>query len=268
VARRLAKVAFARVASVRGTPMRLDEILRPGTAVERYGRIWRTGQWREQNGDIAGRIGYERPAEVAELWDDQRQDFVERHLVEGLTSPFVVDPRRGLVVFQLRAGRIKPQSFVGALKGLLDEADPQGEWTVDFLIRGEPLDEWEQRARRITNIEVRVERPNPHYAGRDEIEEFVEGHRAKVVKIILQAYEDDPQGLSIDEFVRQAIDQGLYKGRVKVGAEFDTEHGVERREWRSDVEGSPEQTEVSLDPQTGDASTEAMQEELEEYPEA
>jgi hypothetical protein len=224
------------------------------------------GQWRHQHKNVAGRIGYERPGEIAELWDSKRQDFVETRLPEGLTSPFVVDPRRGVIVFQLRAGRIKPQSFVGAFRALLNEASPDDFWRVEYLVQGEPLWEWEARAKRLTRLEVRVERPNPHFGGRREIEEFVESHRARVVKIILEAYADDPQGLTLDQFLRQAIEQGLYQGNVKVAAEFDSPQGPEVRVWRSDVEGSPEETEVPVDPVTGDASTDAMQQELDEYP--
>jgi hypothetical protein len=225
------------------------------------------GQWRRDGAVIAGRIGYERPGEVAELWDAARRDFVERRLVEGLTSPFVLDPRTGIIVFQLRASRIKPQSFAGAFRSLLNEVAPREEWRVEYIVQGEPWHAWEDRAKRIVRLEVRVERPNPHFGGRRDIESFVEDHRARAVKIILDAYKDDPQGLTLDEFLRQAVDQALYQGSVKAVAEFDTAHGIEQRVWRSDVEGSPEETTVPLDPETGDASAEAMREELEELEE-
>jgi hypothetical protein len=243
----------------------VESALRPATAIERYGRIWRMGQWRHEDLKIAGRIGYERAGEVAELWDQTRQDFVERQLPEGLTSPYVLDPSTGLVVFQLRAGRIKPQSFAGAFRALLNDVTPEREWRVEYLIHGEPLWHWADRAARITRLEVRIERPNPNWGGRDDIQGFVEGHRAEVVKFILQAYKGDPRGLSLDEFLKDAIEQGLYKGSVKVGAEFETPVGTEQLEWRSDVQGAPQQTEVPLDPATGEASAEAMVDELDEY---
>lgn len=261
---RQAKIAFGEVSGIRGTDGIAERALVPGTAIVRYSRLWRLGQWRwlEPGRRISGRIGYERPGEIAELWDPRRNDFVETQLPEGMTSPFLLDVQDGRIAFQLRAGRIKAQSFSGALRALLNEADPNGFWRVEHLAAGEPWSEWQARARRIQKLEIRVERPNPHYGGRDDIEAFVEDHRARVVKLILEAYETDPQGLTLDEFIEEAIEQSLYRGNLTATADFQTEFGPERRVWRKDVEGSPIETKVPADPETGEASPEALADEL------
>lgn len=240
--------------------------LKAGTAVIRYGRIWRLGQWRWQSErrSLTGRIGYEREGELTELWDFERNDFVEARLPEGVTAPFVVDVERGLIAFQLRPGRIERQSFAGAFRKMLNETDPSGIWKVEPFAESEPWWEWQERAARIQRIEIRIERPNPHFGGRREVEALVDGHRARVVKLIFEAYQNDPQGLEIDEFLREAAEQALYRGNLKAIAEFDTELGPQERVWRKDVEGSPVERKVPADPQTGEASPEAIEAELED----
>jgi hypothetical protein len=210
------------------------------------------GQWRREEGMIVGRIGYERAGDLAELWDADRNDFAERRLPEGLTSPFALDPEKLEVVFQLRAGRIRPTSFTKAFQALLNEAGGSRNWRVEHLISGEPFESWVQRVRRVRRLEVRLERPNPDYHGRDRVEELIEGANAQLLKLILET--DDPNGLNLtDELVIEAIDHAAEHGSVKALGDEVVEQRTRETQWRSDVEGSPVQAKVEVDPQTREA---------------
>ena len=76
----------------------------PGTAVRRYGRLWRLGQWRYDDDAIVGRIGFEAEPGVTELWSEERNDFVDTAVPTGVTSPFAIRPADFRVAFQLRPG--------------------------------------------------------------------------------------------------------------------------------------------------------------------
>jgi hypothetical protein len=105
-----ARIAFARVKGLTlPSPSPSDEIRRalvPGTAITRYTRLWRLGQWREIDGDIAGRIGFQARGGVAEIWDPEALDFRQQQLPAGTTSPFVLDAETLRVAFQIRPGLI------------------------------------------------------------------------------------------------------------------------------------------------------------------
>jgi hypothetical protein len=223
------------------------------------------GQWIRRNGVAIGRIGYERAGDLAELWDPSVNDFRETRLKEGLTSPFALDLEKFRVVFQLRAGRIQPTSFTGAFRSLLNEAVGKAVWRVTHDVVGETLDEWIETVRHVDRLEIRLERPNPDYHGRDAIERLIEGTRAEMAKIILDASDEEIRGLNLDDdFVRQAIEHGQAYGKIKAVATVQVQQRSREVQWRSEVEGSPKEARVEADPATREALPDELERVLEE----
>jgi len=265
-----ARVAFARVVSVDPTDSiyelraRIDAALHPGTAIERYGREWRMGQNRRDGEVVIGRIGYQRPGELAELWDDDANDFRETRLVDGLTSPFALNLENFALVFQLRSGRIKHTSFTGAFQALLNHASGDTLWRVRPIVQGVDWERWEGAVTRVRHIEFKLERPNPNYHGRGQVERIIEGANARLARLVLDADPADPDGIDItDALVRESIEHAIGDyGTVKAIGDIRTDEGIQESVWRSDIEGSPIETRVPVDPETREANPEALRDEL------
>lgn len=264
-----ARVAFAQAvaADEAETPIEelrqlIDSAIVAGTAVERYGRVWRMGQARRDAGVIYGRIGYQRQGDLADIWDDHINDFVEQRLQEGLASPFALNETNLVIAFQLRAGRIKPNSFIGAFQALLNESSGETIWAVRPIYQGVDWEQWRASAIRVRHIELKLERPNPNYHGRNQVEQIVEGARARLARVIFDA--DDPAGLDIDDpLIREAIEHARADyGAVKAVGDVVTDGAVHESVWRSDVEGSPIETKVRVNPETREVYAEALGAEL------
>lgn len=268
---RYARVAFAQIAhSVLGSSdagSALEGSIVPGTAIERYDRLWRMGRVARSHRKLVGRIGYERAGEVAELWDPELADFKEQRLKEGLTSPFALDLGTLRIAFQLRAGRIRPTSFTGAFQALLNEVAVEPSWRVHTLVDGETFAEWSEHVRRVKRLEIRLERPNPHYGGHDYVERIIEGTHAQLAKLILEASGEEVAGLNLDDdLIRQAIAHALDGdyGTVKAVGEEVVQGQLRETEWRSEVEGSPEQTKAPIDPETREVPADELGRALDE----
>jgi len=226
------------------------------------------GQVADEERAVVGRIGYERAGDLAELWDPELKDFKEERLREGLTSPFALDRSNLVVIFQLRSGRIEHHSFTGAFRALLNEASGEPIWGIRPIVQGVTWERWRESVTRVRHLEVRLERPNPNYQGRDEIERIIEGAKARMVRMVFDAQEDEVEGLNLDdEVVHEAIEHARADyGNVKAVADIDTEGGRQESVWRSDREGAPLETRVPLDPETREARREALVEELPDAP--
>ena len=236
----------------------------PGTAIERYGREWRMGQFTTMDDVVVGRIGYQRPGDLAELWDDRISDFKETRLIDGLTSPFALNLDNLAIVFQLRAGRIKHTSFTGALQALLNEASGDTIWRVRPIVQGVDWERWRTSVLRVRHLELKMERPNPNYHGRNHVESIVEGTNARLARLVLDADEQDLDGLNIDDpLIREAIQHALEDyGSVKAVGDVPTPTGSQESVWRSDVDGSPIETRVPVDPATREVVPDALRDEL------
>jgi hypothetical protein len=73
-----ARIAFAEIGAhslSRPFDQAIEAAIVPGLRETRYGREWRMGQYRRENGFLFGRIGFEA-AGVTELWSDESNDFV------------------------------------------------------------------------------------------------------------------------------------------------------------------------------------------------
>ncbi len=278
---RTARVAFARILAAREhddsetqLKQRVLRSLVPGTAIERYGREWRLARFEQVDKTfrdtltandrtvpvIVGRIGYQRPGDLTELWDPDRNDFTELRNVEGMTSPYALNLDNLAVIFQLRSSRIKQTSFTGAFQALLNEGHGDLFWRVEPIVQGVTWTRWEESVRRITHIDIKVTRPNPNYKGRNELEARVEGANAGLIRYIADARDDSVEGLNVgDTLISEAIEHALDGyGEFRASGTIDTDEGPHQSLWRSDREGSPLVTDVPIDPAIREADHRAL----------
>ena len=277
---RSGRISFAslEIETLHGDPAQtLRDSMVPGTPVTRYERDWRMGQWRQEGRYVFGRIGFQRPGGVAELWDESINDFREQVIPAGQTSPFAVNVETLRVAFQLRSGWIRPTTFTGALQALLNEASNLAIWRVRHEVVKIPWERWRAEVSRVTRLEFRLKRPNPNYTDREFVERLVEDTQAGLVALRLAAREDAPGGIDLDtDIIRQAIDhtqRGYGTLRARGEGSVTTEGGERVRpdregttQWESTEEGVAPVREVSVDPDTGDAGYDALKRELEGEP--
>jgi len=244
----------------------LTQALRPGSKVERHTRVWRmsrvtfTGhRW------VAGKIGFESPGGVVDIWNEDLLDFEEVALPQGRTSPFVVDLDALRVAFQVRTPQIKPRTFTGAFEALINSASSLY-WRVDHEIQQISWEDWLGTVARVTAFRVTLERPNPGYEGREEVEGILEGTRSGIMNMILRADHENLDGLNVDnELLRQMI-QHVQANHGSRAADGETMEGEQTftSSWSSEYQGSPVQRTVNVDPTTLEASHATLQAALEE----
>jgi hypothetical protein len=241
--------------------------MEPGTRVVRYEREWRMGRFERRENWINGRIGYQMSGSTVELWDADAGDFRRSLLPAGYTSPFAIDVDHLRVAFQLRSGFIKPTTFTSNFRALLEKASGAYRWRVEHEVQAISWEEWKDRVSRITEISVRVDRPNPNYHGRRKIREVIEGSGAKMVRLIYRADPKGNQSINVDSaLLAEALDHAEEYGSYEAKGELVEEGWVVATQWREDVEGSPRQKKVEIDPETGEALAEELRDALEEEP--
>jgi len=240
----------------------ITESLLPGTRIERHRRTWFMGQVRREGRSIVGRIGFQA-ANVAEVWDEQLNDFREDKLLAGTTSPFAIEPKHRRVAFQLRPGLIRVRSFTGALQALMNEASPVNRWRVSQEVEAVPFTKWAESVDRIVRLRVRLRRPNPHYGDRKRVQELVEGANAQMARIVWSADPEALDGIDVnDEFVREAISHAERYGSYAASAE----RGGVPVAWGSDQEAAAEERVVEADPETGEIPAERLRRQLGDEP--
>lgn len=261
--RRTGRIAFAQITVAEESRLPFDRAealiasLRPGTSIERYNRRWRMGRVENLTGAlVTGRIGYEATAGTTELWNEQLVDFEETTVLQGRTSPFVINLPSSRVAFQLRGAQIRPRTFTGAFQALLNNASPVYRWRVNEEIVRIPWARWRASVDRITEIRFTLQRPNPNYGDRAEIERLIEEGNAEMVRMVLRADPESLEGLDINsEFVSEAIEHvqagyGAYASYGEIAEEGETTQTA----WYSDQDGAPVQKTAEVDPATHEVS--------------
>jgi hypothetical protein len=194
VKQRVANIAFAHVEARTLYPEKtsfgdlLLESMVTGSRIERYQRFWRMGRpsFDQEKGFVSGKIGFQRENGSTELWDDQAKDFVEGTLAIGAASAFAIRISDGRIAFQLRPGNIERQSFAGALEDLLNESGTYDGWKVVADTTPARFNDFVSAVDRVTKVTVRVNRPNPHYGGRDQVEQLIEGAEAEFARLLVE----------------------------------------------------------------------------------
>lgn len=229
----------------------LRAALRPGTAVERHNRLWRMGQWREEDDVIYGRIGFEAAGSPTEIWNENKNDFEERVFPSGVTSPFAIRSGDFRIAFQLRGNTIRRQSFIGAMQALLREASSTY-WRIDSLTRDIPFAEWTSTVSRVVSLRFRLEKPNPHYGERDLVRTMVQDAGSVMTNVVMRADEGDLDGINVDsDFVAQCIEHAERYGDYGAVGEREQDGLTERVAW-SKRAGELDERTVEADPDTGE----------------
>lgn len=227
-----------------------------GTHVEHYRRRWTMGPSAVHGHSLVGTIGVQsETGGKADLWDDQLNDFVEHSLPEGVKTPWAINLRTMRIAFQLRKGIDKRQGFAGAFRRLLNEAGGAELWNVEPETAMAEWSDWVEAVDRITRLTVSLDRPNPHYGDRDEIEEAIEASHARKIRLTVEAQEGesiDPDG---PELLREGIEHadagyGRYTAVAEVGG------GTTRFDSRN--RSTPPEVEVAADHESGDAFVDSL----------
>lgn len=267
-----ARVAFAKIerrGSAELLPFPEDEALLrsivPGTTIMRYARTWRMAQYRHEPPWLFGRIGFQT-SEDTENWIEEYQDFVPVDIEEGITSPFAIYLPTLDVTFQLRGNLIRPTTFTSNLQALLDEASETWRWRVALRLQSQTWAEWRRQVDRIIEVRARLNRPNPNYHGRHQVESLVEGTGAKLVELVVRADQDNLQGLAVDAaLLQEALDHAQEdQGSFQATGMIDTPAGPQRTKWRSEHEGAHTEAAVPVDPATGEASAQDLRNAIEQ----
>lgn len=263
--RRKARIALARVETPDGGDLAagrsaMDDAFVPGTGIERYGRVWRMGAVSFEGKPVLyyqGRIGYQRAAGTTELFDEETRDFTPAAIIEGASSSFALDVRTMIVAFQLRPGKIKRTSFTGAFAELLQEGSQRGGWAVTALREEATFEQFVERVDAITELRVRLKKPNPDWSGRKRLRQVFEDANAEVMDIVWRSSADAGGVDTGAEIVRQAI-QHSYERRyghvVAHGTESDQDIKYDSR-----TDTAPPELQVPADPR-GEASWPSLRE--------
>lgn len=231
-----------------------------GRRTERYGRTWIVGPTEVHNRVLSGRIGFRGDGGIAELWDEEREDFVEYAMPAGLTAPFAVhlDTLRGAI--QVRPPVIRVNSLLGAFEKLLLDADDR-RWNVRGAERQMTLSDWKAQVGKITQVRFHVKVPNPHWADAPDLQTVMEDAEAEVVTLELQ----NDSGLNLDApFVAQTenhVERGYGDARY-VGVVEDVS-GVHESVYSTKLGAEEISDEEAVDPDTGEVAPESLRHRIE-----
>ena len=162
-----------------------------GAEVTRFGRTWKLSRPMIAGRALwGGHLGYVREGDVSTLdWDDVEMDFVRGEAASGVVVPFLIDGNRRLVTFQLFAGKVRKNTVTGNLQALLN-ANERYRWVIEPVIGGISYDNWRRQMSGITKLDLVLEKPNPNWTGREEVEALVEGLECEKIKMTVAAKKD------------------------------------------------------------------------------
>lgn len=233
----------------------LDDALTPGKSVLRYNRLWRLPQHSIESGWISGRIGFEYPNSSVGVWDDQQKDY--RSIRPAQVTRYMIDVASHRVAFELKSSTIKPWTFQGNFQALLNEESIY-QWRVELEDLTQPTwDEWVESVSRVTDLRVRMERPNPRYPGK-EIEHLFEDAKLSAATLAVQG--DDVE-LTESELLVEAI-RHAHRGYGRITAKGVAGTDGRKTEWRSE-DDLPERAQAERDPATGEVAADGLRQLLE-----
>lgn len=229
---------------------RIREVIRPSARTTRYGREWIIGQVEEANGIITGRIGFQGEPGTAEVWDEERSDFIETAIPSGMTAPFAIDTRNLTAAIQARNPHIKVNGLVGAFEALLTGAGKR--WRLEALRETMSLAEWKRSVHHVTYVRFTIREPNPHYHDARNLEELMSQLSSEVIQLEAQSDNgldiNSPFIVETESHIERGYGDGEYRGLSDAGESlYSTKVGAE------------EQSELrEVDPSTGEVSQEDL----------
>jgi hypothetical protein len=221
--------------------------------------VWRLGQVHERDGYLFGRLGYEASTGV-DLWDDDEQDFAPTTVPGGLATPFAIRLADLALIFQTRKQDIRVTSFTGALRDILRNATNE-RWDIVAMNRTSSFREWKRTVETVGRLRFHLERPNPNYEGRPEVERLIESLGLDVATLDLRSEDGIDTDVALAQQMLDHVERG-YGNAVAVGErEIDGEK-IESV-WDSTLHGESLVTAAEVDPETGEVSVEVLIMELE-----
>lgn len=203
----------------------IQEALSAGRSVERYGREWIVGRTTLHSGVLSGRIGFRGAEGMAEVWDEDQQDFREIAVPAGLTAPFALNMRTLVMALQPRGTEIKLHGLIGAVRSLLSRDGDS--WRIEQRYKAMSLSEWQQTVDKVTYVRFRLKKPNPHWAGAPDLEAVMENAAAEVAALELKSAEgiqtDSPFIQQSQTHVDRGYGVGLYGGVRHAGTPDESE---------------------------------------------
>jgi hypothetical protein len=206
----------------------IQSSIAPGKRATRYGREWIVGKTEFDGQYLLGRFGYRGESGVAEIFDEELQDFVELATPSGLTVPFAIDTFALEVAAQPR-GKISANSIASAITALLNTSGMR--WKVLNERQKVTLDEWKTSVVRVTAVRFTIREPNPHYHDAHNLEDLMKQLESEVIQLEAR---NENGGLDLDApFLRET------EGHVARGYGDAEYQGVKM------VEGEPRTTRYS-----------------------
>lgn len=210
-------------------------MLSPEASVTRYGRTWRLARSEiMEEHFLASKLGFARVGAAEEVsYDETLHDFVykTRMSEQGSFSHFVLDLDSHVLAFEERPPDIRRQSFLGALRGIVQ----QGTYPFDVEALTESRDFWDWAGSvvRILSFKAILRPPNPQWRPRTElVRSLIEPTGADEVDLTAKV---DPKGDGslhvLDTVLHEAVDHAS-AGYARLSAVGSAEG--RRRVFRSD----------------------------------
>lgn len=181
---------------------------RPRVTITRYRRTWRLSRSHRRGKYILGRLGFVGEAQFTTVdWDEEQEDFEVADAAGGSIVPVAIRTDLRVIAFQLKSGLVRPTSVTGALQALLSQ-DSDYDWVVRPLYVESSFESWLRTVERVTEARFRIERPNPDWADRPDVERIITDLEAEVARLEARAAEGEALNTSGSLF-RQALDHVL-----------------------------------------------------------
>lgn len=194
--------------------------IKPGASVTRYGREWVIGQTEFDNDIVTGRIGYRGSEGVAEIWDDDAQDFKPIAVPQGQAVPFAINLQTMRLAIQSRP-MLKLNGLIGAIEAILSE--DEFKWRIRSPREHMTFSDWRASVERVTKVRLRVIKPNPHYRDTPNLEALLEQAEAEVATLEIEAVggidTDSTFIVESQEHIDAGYGEGVYRGVVSEGHE-------------------------------------------------
>lgn len=191
----------------------------PQNTTTRYNRTWRFSRPVEiDDRHIAAKLGFTHEGDQERIeYDEEAEDFVvtPARASETVYSHFVIDTVQEVMAFEV-GGAIERQSFIGAFRNLLSDADYLA--TVELLTDPAGLRQWAETVDRVVLIRAVVHNPNPGWAAdAGAVRELVEEADASVADVTVKASQDGALNVGA-EWVNGALQQISTEGQGRMSA--------------------------------------------------
>jgi hypothetical protein len=190
----------------------IKEALNPDTTVSRYGRTWRLSQpIILEDSFFVGKLGFiSSGVEKRTYYDEEKKDFIEQPVDSKQVNftRWVIDLSTHLIAFETKPPDIKYQSFIGALKGILDKRSDIG-LTIENIIESAQFFQWVKDIEIVTKFSANLRAPNPNYENRPKfIQELLRDTNADFAKLEVSKEKGSLQTLDTDKTIREVVTYG------------------------------------------------------------